>query len=150
MFEVRALIGRQAGSQTAHASPKPQTAERRERDRIRPQPVSRSNGPSAARNIPQHSYHHHSSLLSSVPRRFIIRPSTINHICDRVRHSYTRSTRLSAAVRLLLAHYRQTSHLVTRCYQAPYTHPSLAQQTSGRVSTTLYLRLSLSYHVTSA
>ena len=48
--------------------------------------------PSAARNTPQHSYLDDSSLLSSIPQRFIIRLSTIIHICDRVRHSYTRLT----------------------------------------------------------
>ena len=84
------LLIRSAQPRMRHQSPKPPSVERgtafghsQSRD---------PTGPSAARNTPLHSYHHHSSLLSSVPQRFIIRPSTIIHICDRLRHSYTRST----------------------------------------------------------
>ena len=130
-----------------HQSPKPPSVERgtafghsQSRD---------PTGPSAARNTPQHSYHHHSSLLSSVPQRFIIRPSTIIHICDRLRHSYTRSTAYQQPFDSCL---RTTARrrISSRVAIKHLTHPSLAQQTSGRVSITLYLRLSLSYHVTSA
>lgn len=93
MVEARALIGLSWQPNRACASPNRKPPSHSWRGTAFGHSQSRDpTGPSAARNTPQHSYRDDSSLLSSIPQRFIIRPSTIVHNCERVRHLSTRLT----------------------------------------------------------